>query len=345
LNTRILKIDELNINADYVKQASNVLLNDGVVAFPTETVYGLGALASSSEAINKIYQIKGRPNDNPLIVHISSLEQLETIAYKNKFFDILSYNFWPGPLTIILTKKNTVLDIVSANLPTVAVRMPSNKIALELINFCKVPIVAPSANTSGKPSTTKASHVLDDLDGYVDIIIDGGSSEFGLESTIIDITSNIPIVLRPGSITLESLKNVLPNTVYNNEIKNIDKPIAPGMKYKHYSPNAEVFIVDGNLDFIVSKIKNLYKKHCSEGKKVGILSTDETACYYQYNNVLSLGSRYDTKQIASNLFDLLRKFDKIGVDIILAESLDSKGLGYSIMNRLVKSAGFKIIKI
>jgi L-threonylcarbamoyladenylate synthase len=343
LKTELLKINQFDIDKNKIKIAGNKLLSGNVIAFPTETVYGLGALISKEEAIKKIFEIKDRPADNPLIAHVSSLSQINKIAYINKDVEKIAKYFWPGPLTLILNKKESISNLVTAGLPTIGVRFPSNKIAQELITFCEEPIVAPSANISGKPSTTNAYHVLDDLNGSVDIIIDGGDSKYGLESTIIDLTSGNTTILRPGSITLENLSKVLKNVKYTDNIKNIDKPIAPGMKYKHYSPDADVYIINGSLKSITSKIKELYIDFSSQNKKVGILSTSETINNYNFENVLSMGSRNDKEIIAKKLFNLLREFDKLKVDIVLAESIDTNGLGYSIMNRLAKSAGFKII--
>ncbi|MEN8906874.1 MAG: L-threonylcarbamoyladenylate synthase [Clostridiales bacterium] len=343
METKLIKINHNNIDKIKLKPAIDSLLNNNVVAFPTETVYGLGAVFSNEKATKKIYQIKGRPSDNPLIVHISSMEQLYDIAFTNTYSDILCEKFWPGPLTLILKKKSSISDIVSAKLPTVAVRMPSNKIALELINQCG-PLVAPSANTSGRPSTTQASHVFDDLNNLVDIIIDGGISSLGIESTILDTTSEFPIILRPGNITLEEIKKIIPKALYNKDISKENKAIAPGMKYKHYSPKADVVLVDGDIDFMISKIKYLYSEKRMLNKKIGIMATDETIKFYTLENVVSMGSRKNKTQIAANLFDLLRKFDKIEVDLILIESIELKGLGYSIMNRITKSAGYNVIK-
>jgi len=256
--------------------------------------------------------------------------------------------FWPGPITIIFKKKDIVPDSVSGNFGTVAVRFPSNKIAQELINAADLPIAAPSANTSGKPSPTRASHVLFDMDGRIDMIIDGGAAKFGLESTIIDVSGDVPTILRPGAITLEMLEDVLGYVEIDPAIKGIqtkEAPKAPGMKYTHYSPNAKVILVRGKNDKVVEKINSLVKESQREGLKVGVMATDENADKYDADIVLSLGSRNDEEEIGSNLFKILRKFDFNEADIVYSEAFAESGEGTAIMNRLKKAAGNVCIEV
>ncbi len=334
-----------------IAQAAEIIRNGGLVAFPTETVYGLGADALNPLAVKKIYEAKGRPSDNPLIVHISDLSELkELVSEINDNAEILINKFWPGPLTLIFKKNQIVPFETSGGLDTVAVRLPKNEIARLLIKESKRFIAAPSANSSGKPSPTRASHVEFDLSGKIDMIIDGGSCEFGLESTIVDVSSEIPVLLRPGSITPEMLKSVLENIEIENEIENfgIDTavPKAPGMKYKHYSPNAKVTIVCGDSDKMITKIKSMANEYY-KNNKIGILATEQTKDFYDSEKylVLVLGDRDNENTIAANLFKMLRKFDFYGVDYVLAEGFAETELGYAIMNRLKKASAYNIINL
>lgn len=339
-----------NKNLDKLDYAGEILRNGGLVAFPTETVYGLGANGLDSEAIKGIYKAKGRPSDNPLILHIYSTEQLGDLAEEvndtaKKCIDA----FWPGPLTLIMKKKSNVPTAVTGGLDTVGIRMPKNNIALALLKAANVPVAAPSANISGKPSTTTAEHVINDLNGKIDVILDGGSTEVGLESTVLDTTSNPPVILRPGGITLEMLQKVLGEVQLDKGLLEKPKedfiPKAPGMKYKHYSPDAEVTIVQGELtavaDFINEKLIECRKK----GIRAGVLATDETVKYYGEFFSISAGSREKPSTIAENLFDSLREFDKEHIDVVFAEAIPKGGIGLAIMNRMNKAAGFKIINV
>ncbi|MTI69001.1 MAG: threonylcarbamoyl-AMP synthase [Firmicutes bacterium] len=345
MKTLILKINKNKPEKEKIDKAAKVLKNGGTVAFPTETVYGLGANALDKTSIAKIFKAKGRPQDNPLIVHIADTNKLydlvDDIPKKAK---VLMDKFWPGPLTIIFNRNENVPDEVTAGLDTVAIRNPDNLIAKALLKSADLPIAAPSANTSGKPSPTDSKHVLEDLDGKVDIIIDGGLTGVGVESTVLDISGDIPTILRPGGITKEDLLTVFDEVKYDPALKNKDfKPKSPGQKYRHYSPKGEVKIVKGDIGKVIKKINSLTKEYESKNIKVGIMATLETSDKYQCENVVSVGSRKDFKTIAANLFKTLRYFDEIGVDIILAEAIDELGIGSAVMNRLTKASGGNII--
>lgn len=347
IKTKIVKVDPENIDYEIIKQASKIINRGGTVVFPTETVYGIGADALNDEAVAKIFEAKGRPQDNPLIVHIAEYDELYDLVLEipDKARK-LAQNFWPGPLTMILYKKDVLSHKISAGLETAAIRLPSNKIALALIKESKKPIAAPSANTSGRPSPTEASHVIEDLIGKVDMIIDGGSTYIGLESTVVDMTSDIPMILRPGGITLEDIVNVVGSCEYDPAIiKSNEKiiPKSPGQKYRHYHPKAEVILYKGNMEDMMQKIIEDYEKFESEGKKVGIMSTIQTDKFYSNKKTICVGDRTKLLTISSNLFKDLRLFDQKGVDIILAESVNEQGLGKAIMNRLSKASNKTIL--
>ena len=347
IETKIIEIDPKNIDRDKLRYATEILINGGTVAFPTETVYGLGANALDQEALNKIFQAKGRPSDNPLIVHISKKKDLYSLVREvPEGADLLMEKFWPGPLTLVFKKSQIVPDIVTAGLDTVAIRMPSHPIAKTLIEISGIPIAAPSANLSGKPSPTQAAHVIEDLSGKVDVIISGGSCSVGLESTVLDLTEDIPVILRPGGVTLEDLQEVLGNVRTDKGIEGDTTaiPKSPGMKYTHYAPRAEVVIITGEIKDIVATINNLKKESEKNNLKVGIMATDETKDNYVDAVVLSMGSREKPESIAENIFAILRRFDEKGVDIILTEGIEAKDIGHAVMNRLMKAAGYHVIK-
>lgn len=348
VNTKIVKIDPNNIDYDIIKEAAQIINNGGIVVFPTETVYGIGADALNDEAVDKIFKAKGRPQDNPLIVHIANFNDLYDLATEvPDKVKVLADKYWPGPMTMILNKKDILSDKITAGLKTAAIRLPINEIALALIRESKKPIAAPSANTSGKPSPTESGHVIDDLMGKVDMIIDGGSTYIGLESTVVDMTTEVPMILRPGGVTVEDIIKVLGDCEYDPAIiKNDEKiiPKSPGQKYRHYSPKADVIMYKGSIENIADNIVHDYEQLEIEGKKVGIMSTLQTEKYYDGKNTICVGDRTNLLTISSNLFRDLRKFDDLGMDIILAESVDEYGLGKAIMNRLGKAAG-KIINV
>jgi len=350
MKTKVVRLDENNIDEHVISKAGNILRQGGLVVFPTETVYGLGANALDKDAVKEIFKAKGRPQDNPLIVHISKVKDIEKLVEEippiaQKLMD----KFWPGPMTIILKKKDIIPNETSAGLDSIGIRMPSNKIAMELISMAGVPIAAPSANLSGKPSPTDLETCIEDLDGRVNAILGGDNSEVGVESTVIDCTINPPCILRPGGITLEMLKEVDSNIYIDPAImKKPDKelrPKAPGMKYRHYAPKAPLKIIKGDLNKTIEKINEMVQNYIDAEKKVGIIATDETINNYKKGEVVSIGSRKDLNTIAHNLFYVLRTFDEKNVDLILSEAFEEKDMGVAIMNRLKKSAGYDIINL
>ncbi len=337
--TKILKINTLSPEPYKIKEAADAIKRGSTVAFPTETVYGLGADALNPEAIKKVFKAKGRPSDNPLIVHISDMEMLKLIAKQTSKTALALINkFWPGPLTIILKKMKVVPAVVTGGLDTVAVRMPDNKIALALIKESGVPLVAPSANLSGRPSPTKAKDVVDDLSGRIDMIIDGGKTKIGIESTVIDMTRIPPTLLRPGGLPVEEIEKVIGRVQRLSEVHEKEPARSPGMKYRHYAPKAKMIIVEGNNKTAQSEIKRLAEETIKEGKKVGIITFSRdfhvAGCIMKY-----AGARPGT--VAKRLFDILRSFDKDGVDIILSEPYAGKGLMLGISDRLRRAAGQK----
>lgn len=348
INTKIVKVDPENIDYNIIKEAADIINRGGIVVFPTETVYGIGADALNEEAVDKIFKAKGRPQDNPLIVHISEFDELYNLVLEvPEKAELLAKSFWPGPLTMILNKKDILSDKITAGLNTAAIRLPVNDIALSIIRESKKPIAAPSANTSGKPSPTEVSHVIEDLMGKVDMIIDGGSTYIGLESTVVDMTSSIPMILRPGGVTKEDIIGVLGECCYDPAIIKSDEntiPKSPGQKYRHYSPRAKVILYKGTIEKIAEKINLDYKKYTALGHSVGIMSTVQTEVYYKGKTTICIGSRTKPLTISSNLFKGLRDFDHMGVDIILSETVDEKGIGKAILNRLGKAAS-EIIEV
>jgi len=350
MNTKIIRMDSNNINSKIIAEAGNAIKTGKLVVFPTETVYGLGANACDGKAVKKIFLAKGRPQDNPLIAHIADFESINEIALEvTEEARKLAEKFWPGPMTLIMKKKPIISDITSAGLESIGIRMPSNTIARELIKASGVPIAAPSANISGRPSPTDIERCVEDMNGKVDYIIGGEQCTFGLESTVIDCTTKPVCVLRPGAITLEMIKEVDSRAYIDPAImKKPDKdlrPKAPGMKYKHYAPKADVKIIEGDLQKTIEKINEMVQNYIDDGKKVGVMATDETMKFYDNVKIISLGSRKDMYSIGKNLFETLRSFDDDNVDIILSEAFNEKGFGVAIMNRLNKSAGFDIIRV
>ncbi|WP_434091784.1 L-threonylcarbamoyladenylate synthase [Rossellomorea vietnamensis] len=326
-----------------IVDAAKVLQQDEVVAFPTETVYGLGANATSDTAVEKIFKAKGRPSDNPLIVHISNKEQLEGLVEEipvdaSKLIDA----YWPGPLTIIFkNKENVFSERVTAGLDTVGIRMPDHAVALSIIEATGLPIAAPSANRSGKPSPTTVQHVIDDLDGRIAGVVDGGETGVGVESTVVDCTGEFPVILRPGGITKEQLEEVVGKVEVDPSLKEgKGAPKSPGMKYTHYAPDAPVYLVDGTKE----DVQRLVNEKKEEGLKVGVLTTEERMDWYQADLILSAGRRDDLKTVAQHLYDTLRAFNRSNVDIIFAEMFPEEGVGLAIMNRLQKAAGYRVIR-
>ncbi|WP_041719399.1 L-threonylcarbamoyladenylate synthase [Alkaliphilus oremlandii] len=347
-DTMVIGMEPNKIDRRLIVECGSILRNGGVVAFPTETVYGLGANALDANAIKKIFEAKGRPSDNPLIVHIAKKEDVIPLV-KNipEIGRILMEKFWPGPLTLLFEKSDIIPNEVTAGLSTVGIRMPSHPIAGALIEAAQVPVAAPSANTSGRPSPTKGQHVIEDMMGRVDAIISGGECNVGLESTVLDITGDIPMILRPGGVTKEMLEAVLGQVAVDAAIedpsKSVEKPKSPGMKYTHYAPKADVIVVEGPVEQMVMKIKVLEREYRAKGKRVGIICTEETKDLYGEAMVKSMGSRQVPETIAACIFKVLREFDETDVDIILSEAVEAVEIGQAIMNRLKKAAGYRII--
>ncbi|MEM3399728.1 MAG: L-threonylcarbamoyladenylate synthase [Candidatus Micrarchaeia archaeon] len=343
METRIIKISTSDLDESGIRLAAKILRNGGLVAFPTETVYGLGADALNPRAVRKIFEVKGRPKDDPLIVHIADKKDIHKLARDiPDCAEEIMGKFWPGPLTLIFKKRRIVPKITAGGLNTVAVRMPDNPIALALIKSAKKPIAAPSANLFGRPSPTSAKHVLDDLGGKIDAIIDGGKTKIGVESTVLDLTAKPPVILRPGGITLEELREVLGEVrVYHPGEKNDEKPLSPGMKYRHYAPRADVLLILGDYRRRVEKIRELAENYRKTGKKVGIMAIRKNR-RYEADSIKFAGS--DAKTIAKNLFRVLREFDDEKVDVIIAEGIEDRGLGLAIMNRL-KKAAYRVVRI
>lgn len=337
-------MDTKIFTAENLDGAGEIIRRGGLVAFPTETVYGLGASAFSETAVKKIYAAKGRPSDNPLIVHISDKSQIDELSCEissdaKKLID----KFMPGPFTVILKKNKNIPDAVTAGLDTVGIRFPSNKTAVDFIKAAGVPIAAPSANLSGKPSPTKASHVIEDMTGRIEAIIDGEDCEVGVESTIVDASGNVPVVLRPGGITFEEIKEITPNAVVDSHIlsseETDDKPRCPGMKYKHYSPEAEVIVVEGEAEAVRTEIKRLISEN--KGKICGALTMYDSA----YDDAVILSAGGSSKEYAKNLFASLREFDRLGVQTVFAEFRESGGYGLAVRNRLYRAAGNRVIHV
>ncbi len=349
METKVIIIKNVNEDEGRIKEAAEFIRNGGTVVFPTETVYGLGADALNSKAVEKIFKAKGRPQDNPLIIHVSSknieayVKEVPQVA--NKLID----KFWPGPLTIILRKKDIIPNVTSANLDSIGIRMPDNEIARKLIELSNTTIAAPSANISGRPSPTDLQRCIEDLNGRVDCILGGDQSDIGVESTIVDCTVIPPIVLRPGGITLEMLREVdstieIDKAIMEKPKENL-KPKAPGMKYKHYAPNAKVTIISGERKKTIEKIREMVHYNIEKGKKVCILTVEENVQEYAEGISIVLGSKKNLSTVARSLFEALRRCDDLGADLILAEGYEEKGVGVAIMNRLNKAAGFDIIDV
>lgn len=339
--TIIFQIDENNIDMRIMQEAADIIRKGGTVVFPTETVYGIGADVLNEDAVKKIFTAKGRPSDNPLIVHISDFAMINDIVQDTTgYFDQLSQKFWPGPLTMIMKKTSKVPDIVTAGLPTVAVRYPSDKVALLLIKLSGRPICAPSANVSGKPSATAFEHVLEDLYGKVDAIIQCSDSIVGIESTVIDLTSQKPVILRPGKVTAAQVSKLLKIDVTNKNGTKDPTPKSPGMKYRHYAPKAELFLFSGDEKKVTKHILNEAKR-LSLGSKVGILAYRPKKEYESYC-CKSLSENGSLDEVSRNVFKILREFDKKGIEYILSEIVPTEGIGEAIMNRLLKASNNKI---
>ncbi len=344
------------VNTDVLNRCGKIIRDGGLVCFPTETVYGLGADAFNETAVDKVYEAKGRPHDNPLIVHISDLCEAEAVTdmtdlERDRFYK-LAEAYWPGPLTMIVTKNANIPEAVSCGLKTVGVRLPSHAVARDFIKAAGRPIAAPSANSSGRPSPTLATHVQEDLSGKVEAIINGGPCQVGLESTVIDLTGEVPCILRPGGITLNMVRKVLPNATQlewkEEEISQEDKmaPKSPGLKYKHYAPKAKTVILQGEPSKVAERILWALEYAGKRGVKAAAMVSDELKEYFTPEmNVVTLGSRNDGETQAANLFRVLREFDAMNVDEVYAEAMPEDGVGFAVMNRMYRAAGCKMIPV
>ena len=351
MNTLLLKVNSLKPDAKKIQVAAEIIQRGGLVAFPTETVYGLGADALNPDAVLALFAAKKRPLDNPPIVHVADPQEVRRlVAEVSPKAQLLMDKFWPGPLTLVFKRSSLMPKVTVAGLDTVAIRMPKHPVALALIRQSGCPIAAPSANLAGKPSPTTAQHVYEDLNGRIDAIIDGGATDIGVESTVVDMSVDPPMLLRPGGTPFEVLKTVLgdmklhPFVQAEQELSSLGEIRSPGMKHKHYAPKAQVILVEGNVSAVTTKVRELAESFKAEGKKVGILATDQTQTAYHADVVKSLGSRSNLSTVAQNLFRLLREVDAENVDVIIAEGVSSDGLGLAVMNRLRKASGYHIVK-
>lgn len=348
MKAEVIKIDPKHPDEEVIAKAGRILKDGGLVAFPTETVYGLGGDGMNPESSGRIYQAKGRPSDNPLIIHIAKWEDLGTVAARiPKGAERLAEKFWPGPLTMIFPKTPAVPYETTGGLDSVAVRMPAHPVALALIEAAGGFVAAPSANRSGRPSPTLASHVAEDLGDTIDLILDGGRAGIGLESTIVDFTEEAPAILRPGYISQKMLAQCIGEVDMDpglNQEKN-QPPKAPGMRYRHYAPRAPLTIVEGEADAVAACVNRLAEKEEEKGGRAGILACEETAGLYRAGLVKPLGSRESEQTIAMGLYQALREFDQEQVSCIYSESFDTPQMGQAIMNRLYKAAGGRVLQV
>ena len=334
---------------EVLETAGEILKNGGLVAFPTETVYGLGADGLNEDASKKIYAAKGRPSDNPLIIHITNMDALEKIVKEvPEVARVVADKYWPGPLTMIFKKADCVPYGTTGGLDTVAVRMPVHEVAKAVIDAGGGYIAAPSANTSGRPSPTTAEHVKEDLTGKIDMIVDGGPVDIGVESSILDVTVDPPMILRPGAITKEMFEDLIGEVTIDQTLIKPDSkivPKAPGMKYRHYAPKADLTIVEGCMENVIDSINHLADEKIREGFKVGIIGTEESIDKYVQGDIKCVGTREDEATIANHLYGILREFDTDKVEYIFSESFDRDGIGSAVMNRLLKAAGHHVMHV
>ncbi|NPV69739.1 MAG: threonylcarbamoyl-AMP synthase [Firmicutes bacterium] len=359
MNTALFKVDPESPDERVLARAAAILAEGGLVAFPTETVYGLGADATSDRAVARIFEAKGRPQDNPLIVHVSTRDAVPRLAREiSPIAESLMDRFWPGPLTLVVRKSTVVAGRVSPGLDTVGIRMPAHRVALRLIGLAGVPVAAPSANASGRPSPTTAAHVMQDLGGRIEAVVDGGPCGVGVESTVLDVTVTPPIILRPGGVTKEEIEDVLGAVVVDRGGAVDGRPRSPGMKYRHYAPRARVYVVysgpQGDAVTAGMRLSERAAQFARDGSRVGILASAETlqsAAGSAGDDEpsgdrviwLDAGSESDLPAIAAHLFDNLRRFDDLGVDVILAQAFPETGMGLAIMNRLLRASGGRVI--
>ena len=345
MKTEILKINDIEKQASGLERAANILKNGGLVVFPTETVYGLGGDATAADVAKKIYAAKGRPSNNPLIIHIADPQDAEKYAYTNEYYYKLAKAFMPGPLTVILPKKNTIPSEVTGGLDTVAVRCPSHPTARALINAAQVPIAAPSANISGRPSPTSAEYCITDLNGKVDIIIDGGECDIGLESTIVMLRGSTAILLRPGAITYDALccvcETVEISAAAQGTLAENERPLAPGMMYRHYAPSASFVLLDGAVDSFIPYIN----QRRASGECCAVICSKDEASELDFKNTVIYGDPDDLITQAHRLFSALREADALGCDIIYARKPSTDGLGLALYNRMIRAASHTVITI
>jgi len=345
--TRVLKVNPTEPEREVIAEAAAVIRSGGLVAFPTETVYGLGADALNEAAVRRIFEVKGRPPDNPIIVHVADRDSVYLLASEvPRAAEELISRFWPGPLTLVLKRTELVPAVTCGGLETVAVRMPAHQVALELIREAGVPIAAPSANVSGSPSPTSAEHVLRDLGGKIEMVLDGGPAEIGVESTVIDMTVDPPELLRPGGLPLEEIEGVIGHVRVPEPARGLaaftGKPRSPGMKYRHYAPRCRLILVEGDPASVRRKVAELVTGLRAQGMRVGVLALD--GADYPGAEVVDLGPRSDLRRVAKSLFTAIRDLDERGVDVIVAEGVEERGLGLAIMNRLRKASGGEVIR-
>lgn len=348
METKLIKIDRQNMDAEGIREGAELLRAGRLVAFPTETVYGLGANALDAEACAEIYRVKGRPQDNPLIVHVADLKMVDSLVREwPEAARRCAEKFWPGPLTMVLPKSSAIPASVTGGLDTVAVRFPSHPVAAALIRRAGIPVAAPSANLSGKPSPTMAEHVRLDLDGKIPLILDGGPCTVGLESTVLDVSGEVPAILRPGGVTQENLAELL-GPVEVARLREGEKPKSPGMKYRHYAPQARMILFRGNRARLLAAMTERFARARAEGLRVGILCLEESAAELRELDpdfLFVLGSFDRPQEVAARLFAGLRLCDRQRLDLILTEGIEEEGLGAAVMNRMVKAAGHQLVEL
>ncbi len=353
VETKVFRVDPVRPDVEAIRYAASVIRSGGLVAFPTETVYGLGANAFNGDAVRRIYVVKGRPLDNPVIVHVCDVGQLELVASRvpEEAYKLIE-RMWPGPLTLLLPKSDLIPSVVTAGLDTVAVRMPAHPVALELIRESGVPIAAPSANISGKPSPTRGEHVVEDLYSKVEVILDAGETLYGVESTIVNLLVDPPIVLRPGAYPLEEIERILGKRIsipeFARGLGEAERALAPGMKYRHYAPDTPLVLVEADSynvsSRIVEAVRDIVLEYKAQGLKIALVTHSETQELYKgiVDRLLVIGSRSNIYEVARNLFSTLRAIDKLGVDVAIIEGVEEKGLGLAVMNRLRKASTRRI---
>lgn len=344
METKVYQAHELH-EKHIIAHIKSTIQKGGLIVFPTETVYGIGGNALSSQSAKHIFEAKGRPQDNPLIVHIKEKKVLDQyVKHKSVYAELLMDAFWPGPLTLIFDKNEKIPYEVTGGLETVAVRMPKHEVAQTLLNMLDVPLCAPSANISGKPSSTRFSHVLQDFNGKVDIMIDGGSSDIGLESTVLDLTQPIPTILRPGAITKKMIESVLKMPIIDGAIHlTTEKPKSPGMKYKHYAPKGRVHLLDGSIKDVICYINQAITE--KKGHKIGVIGVKEVVASILGVYKVSLGEQDNLNEVGHNLFDALRQMDDLDIEDIYIHTFNQDDLGEAIMNRLSKASNYRVIKL